>query len=74
MLDAESKAAIEEIEQTSRFPTGIGRIERGECPCGAVTPVACSLCPTGHQLECHYPLTCEEAHCSHFMASQYVDG
>jgi hypothetical protein len=26
-------------------------------------------CPFGHMLECHYPMDCEEATCSHFLAS-----
>jgi hypothetical protein len=44
---------------------GITKIARGECPRGATTPMACMLCLCGHMLECHYPLTCEEAQCSH---------
>jgi len=23
------------------------------------------FCPTGHMLECHYPMDCQEAKCSH---------
>ena len=23
--------------------------------------------PYGHMTECHYPLTCEEARCSHYL-------
>lgn len=29
------------------------------------TPMACMLCQFGHMTECHYPLDCEEAQCSH---------
>jgi len=66
MMDDESRKHIAELERNSRFPTGIGRIERGECPCGAVSPVAYMFCPYGHMLECHHPYTCEEAECSHY--------
>ena len=66
-MDNRSRAHIEELEKHSRFPTGIGQIERGECPCGGVTPMACMFCPFGHMLECHYPYTCEEVECSHYQ-------
>jgi len=52
-------ANIEEL----RFPTGIGRVTRGECPMGAFTPMGCMLCEYGHMLACHYPMTCDEADC-----------
>jgi hypothetical protein len=29
------------------------------------------FCSTGHMLECHYPMTCDEAKCSHLAG--YVD-
>lgn len=35
-----------------------------ECRC--FTPVAAMFCPYGHMLECHYPMTCEEAECEHY--------
>lgn len=66
-MDDHSRENIEEIEKHSRFPTGVGRIVRGECPCGAFTPMACMFCPYGHMLECHYPYTCEEVECSHYQ-------
>ena len=56
---------IKEIEAHSRFPTGIGKVERGGCELGADSLMACMFCSYGHMLECHYPLTCEEARCSH---------
>lgn len=65
-MDAKSRKNIEEIETTSRYPTGIGRIDRGECPRGALSPAACMLCDCGHMLECHFPNTCEEAECDHY--------
>jgi len=33
-----------------------------DCRC---TPMQAMFCPYGHMLECHRPLTCEEAECSH---------
>jgi hypothetical protein len=66
-FDEVSRKNIEELESAAGFPTGIGRITRGECPAGGVTPMACMVCPYGHMLECHYPMTCEEANCSHYQ-------
>lgn len=40
---------------------------RGAENCKCETPLAALLCLTGHMLECHYPLTCEQANCSHFQ-------
>jgi len=60
---------IKEIEAHSRFPTGIGKVERGECELGARSPMACMFCSYGHMLECHYPHTCEEARCSHWAGA-----
>ena len=48
------------------YPTGISRINDGECPRGKLNGAACMLCPYGHMLECHYPKTCEEARCNHY--------
>ncbi len=66
-LDAEVKAELE-------ARAGINKILRGECPAGAVSPMACMFCHYGHMLECHYPLTCEEAQCSHWQAEQAWGG
>lgn len=66
-MDDDTKTTIREIEAHSRFPTGIGQIERGECSCGGVTPMACMFCPYGHMLECHFPHTCEEVECNHYQ-------
>ncbi len=44
---------------------GIARIAAGECPLKANSPMACQFCPVGHMLECHAPLTCDQAKCSH---------
>jgi hypothetical protein len=57
---------VEELEKLTGKPTGIGKTSRGECERGGTSPMACMLCPYGHMLECHYPLTCEEARCSHY--------
>lgn len=65
-MSEESRQHLEEMEKSSRFPTGVGRIDRGECPLGAFTPMNCMFCEFGHMLECHHPYTCEEVECSHY--------
>ncbi len=67
MLDEDSRKMVAEIEKHSRFPTGIGRIELGECEAGGLNPMACMFCPCGHMLECHFPYTCEEVECGHYQ-------
>ena len=66
-MDEESRKHIAELEKHSRFPTGIGQIERGECPAGGLNQMACMFCQYGHMLECHFPYTCEEVECSHYL-------
>jgi hypothetical protein len=66
-MDEQSRRNIEELERTAGIKTGIGKIVRGECEVGALHPEACTFCPYGHMLECHYPYTCEEARCSHYL-------
>lgn len=68
MMDEKTREHINEIETRSRFPTGVGRIDRGDCPADGLNPMACMFCPYGHLLECHYPYTCEEVECSHYKA------
>ena len=31
------------------------------------------FCQYGHMTECHYPMTCEEAECSHYEAEMEAD-
>jgi len=41
---------------------------------GRVEPMACMPCSFGHMTECHYPLECAEANCSHYKAeTQFED-
>lgn len=49
---------------------GLHLIEAGVCPAGAVLATACTFCQYGHMTECHHPLTCEEAECSHYVADE----
>jgi len=72
-MDDKSRQHLEELEQNSRWPTGVGLIDRGECPVGALTPMSCMFCEFGHMLECHHPYTCEEAECSHYCDEQDTD-
>jgi len=34
----------------------------------------CMYCSYGHMLECHYPLTCDEAECDHYMSEMEEEG
>lgn len=52
---------------------GIYKIATGKCPIGAISPLACQVCSTGHMTECHHPLTCDEAQCSHYEAALAED-
>jgi len=54
----------------TNYPSGIELIERGKCPIEAIQPIACMFCNFGHMTECHYPLNCEEAICSHYYQGQ----
>ncbi len=47
------------------YPAGVDLIRTGKCPRAALNSMACMFCPFGHMTECHYPMTCEEAQCSH---------
>lgn len=49
------------------YPAGVELIESGGCPLGAGSPMACMFCCYGHMLECHYPMDCAEANCSHYQ-------
>ena len=62
-----TRETLKQLELLSPFPTGVGQIERGQCPLGARTPMSCMVCEFGHMLDCHYPLDCEEAQCSHYL-------
>lgn len=65
-MSQESRQQLKKLEENSRFPTGVGRIDRGECPLGSLTPMSCMFCEFGHMLECHHPYTCDEIECSHY--------
>jgi hypothetical protein len=47
------------------FKAGVDVIAAGNCPVGGLNEMACMFCQFGHMTECHYPMTCEEAQCSH---------
>lgn len=48
------------------YKPGFDLIKSGKCPQGQRCPMACFLCQYGHITECHYPLNCDDAQCSHF--------
>lgn len=39
-----------------------------------VLRIRCMFCSFGHMLECHYPLTCEEAECDHYRQEMEAEG
>lgn len=45
----------------------------GTCPRGGMSPTACMFCPYGHMTDCHWPLTCEEAECSHYQQEMEIE-
>jgi hypothetical protein len=49
---------------------GVTKVYMGKCPLKAQSPHACMFCHCGHMTECHWPLTCVEAQCSHFKRYQ----
>lgn len=48
-----------------KYEPGFIKIQEGYCPMNAVSPMACAFCHYGHMLECHHPMTCSQAKCSH---------
>jgi hypothetical protein len=43
----------------------LGTNIEGNPACICPNPMVAFFCQTGHMLECHYPLNCEDAMCSH---------
>jgi hypothetical protein len=54
-----------EMVLLGKYEPGFIKIKEGYCPINATHPGACMFCMVGHILECHHPMTCEEAKCSH---------
>lgn len=48
-----------------KYEPGFIKIQEGYCPLNAKSPMACTFCMVGHLLECHAPMGCAEAKCSH---------
>lgn len=48
-----------------KYEPGIARIAAGECPMNGKSAMACTFCMVGHMMECHAPMTCSQAKCSH---------
>ena len=44
---------------------GAVKTSNGQCPLGHASSMACMFCQFGHMTDCHYPLSCEQADCSH---------
>jgi hypothetical protein len=58
------------MAEAKAYPMGMELIQHGACPIEAVNPIACWFCSYGHATECHHPMTCEEARCSHFQGEE----
>ena len=56
-----------EMDKLAKYPSGLVRIEKGECPMGGTSAMSCMFCGCGHMLECHHPMSCDEAQCSHVV-------
>lgn len=67
-LSPEMRQAIASHDAQAKYKSGLGLMDAGKCPANAKFPPACMLCRFGHLTECHYPKTCEEARCSHYVA------
>lgn len=48
-----------------KYEPGFIKVKEGYCPLNAKSPMACTFCMVGHMLECHAPMGCAEAKCSH---------
>lgn len=55
-----------------KYEPGFIKIKEGYCPLNAKSPMACTFCHFGHMLECHHPMTCSQANCSHL--AKYDEG
>jgi len=60
--DEAKETASKEVDSLGAVKTSTG-----QCPMGGTSPMACMFCQFGHMTDCHYPLTCEQANCSHFQ-------
>ncbi len=60
--DEANQVASKEVDSLGAVKTSTG-----QCPMGGTSPMACMFCHYGHMTDCHYPLTCEEADCSHYQ-------
>ena len=54
------------------YPYGYVLIAEGKCPIAAQNPLCCMVCRFGHMTECHHPLDCRAANCSHYQRQQRV--
>ena len=53
---------------------GTDEVLRAHPECVCPNPMAPMFCPYGHMLECHYPMTCSEAECSHYEREIAAEG
>ena len=65
--DEANQVASKEVDSL-----GIAKTSTGQCPLGHASSMACMFCGFGHMTDCHYPLTCEQANCSHYQ-SEVID-
>ena len=72
ILEQEQRDKIRGIECGAQYPTGVGQIDRDDCPLYVYTPTGCMFCEYGHMLECHYPWDCETANCSYYLVDVLI--
>ena len=65
--DEANQVASKEVDSLGAVKTS-----NGQCPLGHASSMACMFCQFGHMTNCHYPLTCEQANCSHCQ-SEIID-
>lgn len=53
---------------------GTGEVVEANPACVCPTAHAAMFCATGHMLECHYPMSCEQADCEHYRRETEDDG
>jgi len=75
LIDAGIPAEEAKRQATEQvFSMGVTKTLQGDCPRGGASPMACMSCQYGHMTDCHYPLTCDEAECSHYQAEMEAEG
>ena len=65
-----SKEEAKESAAKAIGTMGATKTKLGLCPLGKISAIACMFCSYGHMTECHFPLDCKEANCSHYQQAE----